>query len=150
MGEDVAGFGVEIRVEVHGGVTQEWPNFAKIMAYADHPNVYVCWNSNPADVAENGSIRENFRLVAPRIREVHLRDLYDEAYPWRELFSLLSQSGYDGYTLAEIGESTDPMRVLKYFRSLIGISAQKHGLSVVYVGRRSIEITAGSHAQRCA
>ena len=117
VGEDAAGFGIEIRVEVHGGTTQELPNFAKIMAYADHPNVYTCWNSNPTDV-KNGSIRENFALVGPTIREVHLRDLTDEHYPWRELFSLLNDQGYHGYTLAEISESTDPERVLRYFRAL--------------------------------
>jgi sugar phosphate isomerase/epimerase len=117
VGEDAAGFGVEIRVEVHGAVTQDLPNFAKIIEHANHPNVYVCWNSNPGDV-KNGTIRENFQLVGPRIREVHLRDLTDEHYPWRELFALLDGVGYHGYTLAEIPESTDPMRVLSYFRSL--------------------------------
>ncbi len=117
VGEDAAGFGVEIRLEVHGAVTQEVPNAAKIMAYADHPNVYICWNSNQTDV-RNGSIRENFALVAPKIREVHLRDLYDEQYPWRDLFALLSSHGYQGYTLAEIPESPDPDRVLRYFRAL--------------------------------
>jgi sugar phosphate isomerase/epimerase len=117
VGEDAAGFGVEIRVEVHGGVTSELPNFAKIMKHANHPNVYTCWNSNPGDVV-NGSIRENFALVGPRIHEVHLRDLTDEKYPWRELFALLDAQGFDGYTLAEIPESTDPDRVLRYFRAL--------------------------------
>jgi len=117
VGKDAADFGVEIRVEVHGGTTQLLPNFAKIMTIADHPNVYTCWNSNPTDVA-GGSIRENFALVAPRIREVHLRDLTDEAYPWRDLFALLAASGYQGYTLAEIPESPDPDRVLRYFRAL--------------------------------
>ena len=117
VGEDAAGFGVEIRVEVHGAVTQELPNVAKIMAYADHPNVFVCWNSNPTDV-RNGSIRENFALVAPKIREVHLRDLFDEQYPWPDLFALLTTHGYQGYTLAEIPESPDPDRVLRYFRAL--------------------------------
>jgi sugar phosphate isomerase/epimerase len=118
VGEDAQGFGVEIRVEVHGAVTQEVPNLARIIQYADHPNVYVCWNSNPTDVARDGSIRENFRLVAPKIREVHLRDLTDEQYPWRELFSLLAAQEYDGYTLAEIPDSADPERVLRYFRAL--------------------------------
>jgi sugar phosphate isomerase/epimerase len=117
VGEDAEGFGVEIRVEVHGAVTSLVPNLAKIIAYADHPNVYVCWNSNPTDV-KDGSVRENFALVAPRIREVHLRDLYDEAYPWRELFALLVDQGYDGFTLAEIPDSPDPERVLRYFRAL--------------------------------
>ena len=89
VGEDAAGFGVEIRVEVHGAITQELTNFAKIIQYADHPNVYACWNSNPTDVV-NGSIKETFALVAPKVREVHLRDLTDATYPWRELFALLA------------------------------------------------------------
>lgn len=118
VGEDAEALGIEIRVEVHGGGTQEWPGFARIIEYADHPNVYVCWNSNPADVAKDGSIAANFRLVAGKIREVHLRDLTDEGYPWRELFRLLSEAEYHGYTLAEIPESSDPERVLAYFRSL--------------------------------
>lgn len=117
VGEDASGFGIEIRVEVHGGTTQLVPNLAKIIEYANHPNVYVCWNSNPTDVV-NGSIKENFALVAPKIREVHLRDLTDEAYPWRELFALLAAQNYMGFTLAEISESPDPERVLRYFRSL--------------------------------
>jgi sugar phosphate isomerase/epimerase len=117
VGEDAAGFGVEIRVEVHGGITQEVPNFARIMKYADHPNVYACWNSNPTDVV-NGSVRENFDLLGPKIHEVHLRDLTEEKYPWRELFALLDAQNYDGYTLAEIPESSDPERVLRYFRAL--------------------------------
>jgi sugar phosphate isomerase/epimerase len=117
VGEDAEGFGVQIRVEVHGGTTQLVPNLAKIIRYADHPNVYVCWNSNPSDVVD-GSIKETFALVADKVREVHLRDLFDEQYPWRELFALLDAQGFDGYTLAEIPESTDADRVLKYFRAL--------------------------------
>src|SRR4051812_25440213 len=117
VAEDASGFGVEIRVEVHGAVTQELPNFARIMAFADHPNVYACWNSNPTDVVD-GSVRKNFSLVAPKVHEVHLRDLTDENYPWRELFALLAAQDYDGYTLAEIPESSDPDRVLRYFRAL--------------------------------
>jgi sugar phosphate isomerase/epimerase len=117
IGEDADDFGVAIRVEVHGGVTSEVPNFAKIMEYANHPNVYACWNSNPSDV-KAGSIKENFALVAAKIHEVHLRDLTDEAYPWRELFALLQAQKYEGFTLAEIPESSDPERVLRYFRSL--------------------------------
>lgn len=117
VGDDAAGFGVEIRVEVHGNVTSLVPNTAKCIAYADHPNVFVCWNSNPTDVVD-GSVKENFRLVATKIREVHLRDLFDETYPWRELFALLQAADFQGFTLAEIPESPDPDRVLRYFRAL--------------------------------
>jgi hypothetical protein len=49
---------------------------------------------------------------------VHLRDLTDEGYPWRYLLARLGKIGYEGYTLAEIPESSDPTRVLRYFRSL--------------------------------
>ena len=67
---------------------------------------------------KNGSIKETFALVAPKIHEVHLRDLTDANYPWRELFALLKAQNYEGFTLAEIPESSDPERVLRYFRAL--------------------------------
>lgn len=118
VADDADGFGVQIRLEVHGAVTCELPNVAKIMRYADHRNVYVCWNSNPTDVGPDGSIQKNFAMVADKISEVHLHDLTDEKYPWRELFRLLKAIKYDGFTLAEIPDSTDPERVLTYFRSL--------------------------------
>lgn len=118
VGEFGAGYGVQIRVEVHGGTTQLLPNMAAMIAHADHPNVTVCWNSNPTDVGPDGSIAENFALVADRITLVHLRDLYVDDYPWRELFRLLVEHGYEGYTLAEIPESSDPDRVLRYYRAL--------------------------------
>ncbi len=117
VGKDASDFGIQIRVEVHGAVTQQLDNFAKILRYADHPNVYTCWNSNPTDV-KDGSIKANFALVGSSIQEVHLRDLTDETYPWRELFALLKTRNYEGFTLAEIPESTDPDRVLRYFRAL--------------------------------
>jgi sugar phosphate isomerase/epimerase len=117
VGADAAGFGVEIRVEVHGTVTQEPKNFARILEYADHPNVHACWNSNATDVID-GSIKQSFALVAPKVTEVHLHDLFDATYPWRELFALLATQKYDGFTLAEIPESADPERVLRYFKAL--------------------------------
>ena len=119
VGRDADDFGVEIRLEIHGDVTGLVPNAAEILDAADDPNVFACWNSNPTDVGEDGSIAANFRLVAPRIREVHLRDLTDEAYPWRELFALLASQDFRGYTLAEIPASPDPERVLRYFRSAL-------------------------------
>jgi len=117
VGDFGLGFGVEIRVEVHGRVTKAFPAFARIMAMADHPNVKVCWNSNDSDVRD-GSIAETFAMVRDRIGLVHLRDLYLEDYPFRELFRLLEQAGYQGFTLAEIPASPDPERVLRYYKAL--------------------------------
>jgi sugar phosphate isomerase/epimerase len=117
VGKDANDFGIQIRLEVHGAVTSQLEYFAKILQYADHPNVYACWNSNQTDV-KDGSIQETFALVGDRVGEVHLRDLTDEKYPWRQLFALLKSRNYDGFTLAEIPASSDPDRVLRYFRAL--------------------------------
>ncbi len=122
-GEFGMGYGVHVRVEVHGPVTAELPNIKKIMDYADHENVLVCWNSNntdldkPAKPGDPPSIEKNFRLVAKKIAAVHMRDLFED-YPWRQLFRLLTQAGFEGYCFAEIPPSSDPIRVLKYYREL--------------------------------
>lgn len=118
---EVAAFGAEhgqeIRLEVHGGGTSLLPNVRKILDYADHRNLGVCWNSNQTDLEGEG-FDVNFGLVANRIVEVHMRDLFLEEYPWRRLFRRLVETGYRGYCLAEIPESRDPVRVMKYYRAL--------------------------------
>jgi len=113
-----AGFGVELRMEVHGWVTQEPDNFARILAHVEHPSAKVCWNSNPPDVDASGSIERNFRRLAERIGLVHMRDLYVPDYPWRELVRLLRGRDYRGFCLLEIPESPEPERVLGYARAL--------------------------------
>ena len=109
--------GVQIRLEVHGTGTSLLPNIRKIMDVANHPNVGVCWNSNATDLDGQG-FDFNFDLVKDKIFTVHLRDLYLEDYPFRRLFKRLNEAGFTGYCLAEIPESKDPIRVMKYFRSL--------------------------------
>jgi sugar phosphate isomerase/epimerase len=70
-------------------------------------------------VDKRGSVAADFNLVKDRLGYVHLHDLTDEAYPWRELLGLLRSAGYDGYCMAECNPpSSDPERVLNYFRSL--------------------------------
>ena len=109
--------GVQIRLEVHGAGTSMLPNIKKIMDVANHPNVGVCWNSNNTDLDGQG-FDFNFDLVKDKIFTVHLRDIYLEDYPFRRLFKRLNETGFTGYCLAEIAESKDPVRVMKYFRSL--------------------------------
>ncbi len=111
-------YGVEIRLEVHGPETCKLPYIHQIMEIADHDNVFVCWNSNQTDVDENGSVEKNFNLVKDKIRLVHINELYWEEYPWQELFSLLKGSGYQGFCLAEIPESSEPERLMRYYRAL--------------------------------
>ena len=66
---------------------------------------------------KNGSVREAFDLLKPYIRNVHINDLYSD-YPWREFFHLLRASGYRRYTLAEVAESPEPERFLRYYKAL--------------------------------
>lgn len=117
LGEFAAGHGQMVRVEVHGSGTSLLPNMRRIMEVADHPNVGVCWNSNQTDL-EGAGFDHNFDLVKDRIVEVHMRDLFLEEYPWRRLLTGLVGHGYQGYCLAEIPESADPVRVMRYYRAM--------------------------------
>ncbi|MBI3191197.1 MAG: sugar phosphate isomerase/epimerase, partial [Pedosphaera parvula] len=73
--------------------------------------------SNQTDLEGEG-FDHNFNLVKDKIFQVHMRDLYLEEYPFRKLLTRLNEIGYKGYCLAEIPESTDPVRVMNYYRSL--------------------------------
>lgn len=117
VGEFAAGHGQQIRLEVHGAQTSLLPNIKIIMDVADHQSVGVCWNSNQTDLEGEG-FDHNFNLVKDKIFQVHLRDLYLEEYPFRKLFGRLNEIHYTGYCLAEIPSSTDPVRVMRYFRAL--------------------------------
>ena len=116
LGDYGTGRGVEIWMEVHGPDTQNPPVSAAIMKATRHENVGLCWNSNPTDVVA-GSVKPSFDLLQPWIRNVHINEL-SSSYPWRELFTLLRQSGYDRYTLCEALESKEPERFLRSYRAL--------------------------------
>lgn len=117
LGEFGDGYGVQIRLEVHGTGTTLLPNIKTIVDEANHKNVGVCWNSNQTDLEGKG-FEHNFNLVKDKIFTVHMRDLYLEEYPFRKLFTKLSEISFQGYCLAEIPESKDPIRVMKYYRAL--------------------------------
>lgn len=116
-GAAAADHGVAIQLEVHGTGTARLPNIRRIMDHAgNHPGVRVCWNSNPTDL-QDGGFEANFALVKDQIGQVHMRDLFVD-YPWRPLLTSLAAMKFDGYCFAEIPESADPVRVLKYYRAL--------------------------------
>jgi len=117
LGEFGDSQGVEIRLEVHGSGTSLLPNIKTIINVADHRNVGVCWNSNQTDLDGEG-FDHNFNLVKDKILTVHMRDLFLEEYPFRKLLARLNGIGFTGYCLAEIPESKDPVRVMKYYRAL--------------------------------
>ena len=117
LGGFAGNLGLQIRLEIHGQETCHVPRCKKIIDVADHPQVGVCWNCNPSDL-EDGGFDANFDLVKDKIFTVHLRDICLEEYPFKRLFTRLNEIGFTGFTFAEIPESTDPVRVMKYFRSL--------------------------------
>jgi sugar phosphate isomerase/epimerase len=109
---------VVIQLEVHGEESQRVPRIRKIFDYGgNHPNVRACWNSNQTDLLDGG-FEANFRLLRDQIGQVHMRDLFLEEYPWRRLITSLADMKFTGYCFAEIPESTDGVRVLKYFRGM--------------------------------
>src|SRR5437764_10508879 len=66
LGEFGDGYGVQIRLEVHGPETSLLPNIKTIMDAAGHRNVGVCWNSNQTDLEGEGVVH-NFNLVTDKI-----------------------------------------------------------------------------------
>jgi hypothetical protein len=132
--------GVEIWLEVHGPGTMLPPNLHHILSMANHPSVGACWNSNDTDVVD-GSVKPSFNLLKRWIRSCHINELWktvapwkggpaanqnpspdslqgQKPYPWRELFMLFRSIGFDRYTYAEIPYSTDPLRLMHYYRAL--------------------------------
>lgn len=109
VGKYAADFGVQIRVEVHGRGTSEIPRMKTIMDRADHPNVVVCWNCNQADLKYAG-LEANYRSLQDRMGTIHIHDLRDESYPWKQLFPLLQKTqaeSFTGWTLLEEGKVPD-------------------------------------------
>lgn len=117
-GKFAAGFNQEIRVEVHGIGTQEPAVIRKIMEIADHPLVRACWNCNPGET-RNGSLAGSFDLLKSTLgHTIHIHDLYEKGYPYQELFTLLKKQKWEGYCLSESPPTTDPLRVMHYYRTL--------------------------------
>ena len=110
-------YGVEIRVCVHGRGTNSVALIKRIIDYSESPFVYINWNCDPMDSAGKG-FEYNFNSVKDRIKGVHLHELWEAEYPYRLFFKLLADSGYKGYCNAEVDDSKDPIRFMKYYRAL--------------------------------
>jgi sugar phosphate isomerase/epimerase len=128
--------GVEIWVEVHGSTehpadkdglkrTSAYPPYVKkMMEHCGHPKVGLTWNSNQSDIKKK-SVAEYFKLLRPWVRSCHINEVYKDAlgvYPYRELFRLLRESGYDRVTLVEVGrtppDAASGEELLRYYKAL--------------------------------
>ncbi len=117
LGDYAATKKIQVWLEIHGRGTNNPGVCASIMKAAKHPQVGLCWNSNGEDVI-NGSVRENFELVKPWVRHCHINELAKQTYPYRELFTLLRQANYHGFTLCECQESKEPERFLQWYKAM--------------------------------
>lgn len=100
LGDYAIGFGQEIRLEVHGDVT-DLGHIRSIMEVADRDNVRVCWNSNEQDTQGEG-IEANFAKVQEYLgKTVHIREVNEGDYPYETLVKLLVGADYDGWVLLE-------------------------------------------------
>jgi sugar phosphate isomerase/epimerase len=100
LGEFGAGYGQQVRLEVHGQCA-ELPTIHAIMEVADNENVAVCWNSNPQDLEGEG-LAHNFNLVKDRLgATLHVRELDSDGYPWQKLIDLLVGCDYEGWVMLE-------------------------------------------------
>ncbi|MCW5981504.1 MAG: sugar phosphate isomerase/epimerase [Bryobacteraceae bacterium] len=118
LGDYAAGKGIEIWLEIHGRDTSNPRVCADIMKATAHEAVGLCWNSNPTpEEVVRGSVKASFDLLKPWIKHVHINELAND-YPWRELFGLLRQRGYDRYAMMEAQESPEPERFLLWYKAL--------------------------------
>ena len=105
LGEYAAGFGQQVRLEVHGQCA-ELPTIKAIMDAATDENVFVCWNSNKQDLMGEGTpvenLAKNLALVRKRFGATcHIHELDSPDYPFQELINLLVKSKWEGWLLME-------------------------------------------------
>ncbi|HVO12627.1 MAG TPA: sugar phosphate isomerase/epimerase family protein [Vicinamibacteria bacterium] len=107
--------GVEIWLEAHGEGTRLPARMRRILDACRHPAVGITWNSNDTDVV-NGSVAPSFALLRPFVRCCHITDLRSP-YPYAELFRLLGDAGFTGYTLCEYPEPVPAEQGVEWLRA---------------------------------
>lgn len=114
IGKFAQDFGLLVRVEVHGELTQEIPNIKAIFDHVTERNVKICWNCNPEDLLPPG-LETNFNTVKKWIGDtVHIRELNENDYPYQNLFNLFIKFNYKGWFLLEARtEPADKIAAMK-------------------------------------
>jgi sugar phosphate isomerase/epimerase len=89
---------VKPSLELHGEF--DWQSCRDVAEQVNHNNFSLIWNSTAQDVID-GSVEKALDTVLPWLDHVHIQDLAGSGYPYRDLFRLLAQKGYEGYMSAE-------------------------------------------------
>ena len=73
----------------------------------------------------NGSVSESFKMLRPWLKSCHINELHKDLagkYPYRELFRLFRENGYDRVTMCEVGQSVPEEKygteMLRYYKAL--------------------------------
>ena len=123
LGEYAAGFGQQVRLEVHGQCA-ELPTIKAIMEVATDENVAVCWNSNKTDLGGDGNPEENLAKNLDLVRRrfgatCHIHELASPDYPFQKLLDLLVKSQWEGWWLMEnASKPTDRVAAMAAERKL--------------------------------
>ena len=129
LGQYGAGFGQQVRLEIHGQCG-ELPTIKAIMDVADDPNVAVCWNSNPQDL-QGAGLAANYELVKQRFGATcHVRELESKDYPYQQLIDLMVKDDYAGYVMLESStQPDDPVAALAdqvtLFKQMVAAAQKK-------------------------
>jgi len=129
LGEYGAGFGQQVRLEIHGQCA-ELPTIKAIMDVADDPNVALCWNSNQQDL-QGAGLAANYALVKKRFGATcHVRELDSKDYPYQELIDLMVKDDYAGYVMIEASSKPkDPVAALAaqvaLFKKMVAAAQKK-------------------------
>lgn len=124
-------FGQQIRLEVHGECCQ-LPTIRAILDVATHPNVAICWNSNPQDLEEPG-LEHNFNLVKDRLGQTtHIQRFDKPKYPWARLLDLYVKLDYTGWMMLEEGvvpqdPATDLITQRELFDKMLAEARERSG-----------------------
>lgn len=110
VGKYARDFGLVVRVEVHGNLTQELPNMKAIFDHVTEENVKMCWNCNDQDLLPPG-LEGNFNMVKKWFGDtVHVRELNVGDYPYQKMLDLFKGINYTGWVLLE-GRTEPPDRI---------------------------------------
>lgn len=114
VGKFAKDYGQLVRVEVHGQKTQEIPVMKAIFDQVTEPDVKICWNCNDQDLLPPG-LEANFNSLKKWFGDtVHVRELNEGNYPYRQLFDLFKVIDYNGWILLEARtEPSDTVAAMK-------------------------------------
>jgi sugar phosphate isomerase/epimerase len=100
-GEYAADKKVDVLLEMHGQFYY-WEYCLGAVKLADHPNVAINYNCDLKDLVD-GSVAFTFSQVKDQVRHVHMHDLENPGFPYKELFGLLKEMNYSGFCSLEEG-----------------------------------------------